>query len=107
MQAWLAWMFAVNASSVFFWRRFPARWVLAAVPANMAAMLVLVRLYGPGHHISLPHIVFWTPLLAYLVFMRREVFERSPFGIWMACLFATDAISLVLDYRSVVQWLSA
>ena len=107
MKAWLAWMFLVNASSVFFWRRIPARWVLATVPANMAAMLILLRLYGPGHHISLPHIMFWTPLLAYLLLARRELVERSLFGIWMACLFVTDTISLIFDYRAVFRWLSA
>jgi hypothetical protein len=51
MKLWLGWMFAVNASSVFFWRRIPARWVLAAVPANIVSMQLLLRLYGTGHHL--------------------------------------------------------
>ena len=99
-------MFAVNLAGALFWHRIPARWVLAAMAANMLSMLVLLRLYGAGHHISLPHVVSWTPLLAYLSFARREWAGRSPFGIWMACLFATNAVSLVLDYLNTYRWLS-
>lgn len=103
MKVWLAWMFAVNLSSVFFLRRIPARWVLAAVPANILSMQILFRLYGTGHHLSLPHIVFWTPLLVYLFIKRRSLVERSPFGVWFVCLFVTDATSLVLDYLAVLK----
>jgi len=107
MKVWIAWLFAVNLSGVFFWRRIPARWVLAAVPANIISMQLLLRLYGAGHHLSLPHIVFWTPLLAYLVVKRRGLLERSPFGVWLVCVFTTDALSLALDYASALKMLFA
>lgn len=105
MQAWLAWMFAVNFCSVFFLRRIPARWVLAATLANIVSMQLLLRLYGTGHHLSLPHVVFWTPLLVYLFLQRKSLLAWSPFGLWCVMLFLTDSVSLVLDYAAVANLL--
>jgi hypothetical protein len=105
MKAWLAWMFAINFCSVFFLRHVPARWVLAATAANIASMQLLLRLYRTGRHLSLPHVVFWTPLLIYLFLRRNSLLARSPFGVWCILLFLTDLASLVLDYASVVKLL--
>ena len=106
VQAWLAWMFLVNFSSVFFLRRVQARWTAAAMACNLAGMQALVRLYGAGHHLSLPHIVFWSPLLVYLFLQRRHILEKTPFGIWACLMIATDGASLLLDYRAVFKWLA-
>src|SRR5665647_823690 len=103
MKAWLAWMFAANVSSVFFLRHIPARWVLAATVANVVSIQLLLRLYGTGHHLSLPHVVFWTPLLIYLFLQRKSLLVWSPFGLWCVMLFLTDSVSLVLDYATVVK----
>lgn len=105
MKAWLAWMFAVNLCSVLFLRRVPARWVLAATVANVVSMQLLLRLYGTGHHLSLPHVVFWTPLLIYLFARRKALLAWSPFGVWCVLLFVTDLASLVLDYAAVLKLL--
>jgi hypothetical protein len=105
MKAWLAWMFATNLCSIFFLRHIPARWVLAAVAANVVSMALLVRLYGTGHHLSLPHVVFWTPLLIYLFSRRNSLLNWSPFGVWCVVLFLTDIASLVLDYAAVMKLL--
>ena len=105
MKVWLAWMFAINFSSVFFLRRIPARWVLAATAANVISTTLLLRLYGTGHHLSLPHVVFWTPLLIYLFSRRNSLLGWSPFGVWCVVLFLTDIASLVLDYAAVVKLL--
>jgi hypothetical protein len=106
MQTWLGWMFLINFSSVFFLRRVQARWTAAAMVCNVTSMQVLVRLYGAGHHLALPHIAFWSPLLVYLFLQRRHLVEKTPFGIWAILLFATDGVSLLLDYRAVFNWLA-
>jgi hypothetical protein len=105
MKVWLAWMFAANFASVFFLRRVPARWVLAAMAANVVSMQLLLRLYGTGHQLSLPHIVFWTPLLIYLFIRRNSLLAWSPFGVWCVLLFLTDLASLVLDYAAIIKLL--
>ena len=106
MQGWLAWMFLVNFASVFFLRRVQARWTAAAMACNLVGMLALIRLYGTGHHLALPHVVFWSPLLVYLFLQRRRILEKTPFGIWVMLLVATDSVSLLLDYRAVFNWLT-
>ena len=103
MKAWLAWMFAANLCSVFFLRHYAARWVLAATVANVLSMQLLLRLYGTGHHLSLPHVLFWTPLMIYLYSRRKTLLRWSPFGVWCAILFLTDTSSLVLDYIAIVK----
>lgn len=105
MKAWLAWMFAANFCSVFFLRHIPARWVLAAQAANVISMQLLLRLYGTGHHLSLPHVVFWTPLLIYIFSRRNALLAWSPFGVWCVVLFMTDLASLILDYAAVAKLL--
>jgi len=99
-------MFVVNVSSVLFLRQVQARWAAAAMACNLIAMQALLRLYGTGHHLALPHIVFWSPLLVYFFLQRRQILQKTPFGIWACLLFATDAVSLVLDYASVLKWLA-
>jgi hypothetical protein len=105
MQAWLAWMFIVNFTSVFFLRRVQARWAAAATVCNLVGMQALVRLYGTGPQLALPHVVFWSPLLVYFILQRRRILEKTSFGIWACLLFTTDAVSLAFDYRTVAKWL--
>ena len=105
IQAWLAWMFLVNFCSVFFLRKVQGRWAAAAMVCNLIGMQALVRLYGTGHHLALPHVLFWTPLLVYFVLQRHRLVEKTPFGIWAGLMFATDGVSLLLDYRAVFKWL--
>jgi len=59
---------------------------------NLIAMQALVRLYGTGHHLALPHIVFWSPLLVYFFLRQRRIMQKTLFGIWAGLLFATDAV---------------
>jgi hypothetical protein len=106
IKAWLAWMFAINFASVFFLRHIPARWVLAAQIGNVISMQILLRLYGPGRHISLPHIAFWTPLLIYLFSQRRSLSSKPVFGVWCIALCVTDFASLVLDYTALIKLLA-
>lgn len=105
LKAWLLWLFTINASSLFFARYVEARWVLAAMVANLASMMLLLNLYGGGHHMGIPHVVFWTPLLGYLVMRRKTITKQtSPYAAWVALLFVTDAISLVMDYATLAKW---
>jgi len=59
---------------------------------NLIAMQALVRLYGTGHHLALPHIVFWSPLFVYFFLRQRRIMQKTLFGIWAGLLFATDAV---------------
>ena len=108
LKAWLLWLFAVNVASIFFVRRIEARWVLGAMVLNVAAMITLLRLYGGGHHMSLPHVVLWTPLLVYLAWRARLLgTQPRAYAAWLVALFVSDAVSLGFDYVSVARWVLA
>jgi len=77
--------------------------LLASVIASFVIMsmydkLGLVRLLG------LPHIIFWTPIVIYLLkqFQRADV-PKIPKGI-IAVITVTIVISLVFDYYDVIRY---
>lgn len=108
LKVWLLWLFSINAVSIVFVRRHEARWVLAAMVLNVFSMALLMRLYGGGHHMSLPHVVLWTPLLAYIA-MCSSAIAKQPriYVVWAVLLSLSDAASLVLDYISLLHWVLA
>ena len=106
VKIWLFWMFAINISSLFFLKHHLARWVAGVMLGNMIAMNLLLCFYGPGEHIAIPHVVFWTPMLIYLFLARDKWLQMSALGIWVSLLFMTDLVSLVMDYWQVASMLS-
>ncbi len=105
LQAWVLWMGLVNAAGVLFWRHREARVVIGVFLGNLVFMQLLYTANGYNRLLGLSHVVWWTPLLVHLwrrgVPLRREsVADR-----WLAALFATNALSLVIDYVDVVRYL--
>jgi len=108
LRLWLLWLFSVNIASVLFVRRIEARWVLGVMLLNLAGMTLLLRNFGGGHHMSLPHVLLWTPLLAYLASRARSLASQpTTYAAWLVALFVSDAISLVFDYLNLARWLLA
>ena len=104
VKAWLLWLLAVNAASFLFIRRIEARWVLGAMLLNLAGMMNLFERYGGGPHMSLPHVILWTPLLVYLA-LRARLLKTYPgaYAAWLVALFVSDAISLGFDYTNLTK----
>ncbi len=106
VQVWVAWLGLVNFASVAFLQRKEGRVVLVAVfVANMICMSALFALNGFNRLLGLSHVLWWTPLLVYLVLRLKQTSSDSPFGKWLRILVATNALSLVLDYSDVVRFL--
>ena len=90
--------------SILFARRVEARWVLAAMLLNLISMTILMNLYGGGHHMSLPHVILWTPLLVYLAIRAKLIRMQShSYFVWAALLFCSNGVSLVLDWKNIVK----
>jgi len=107
LQAWLAWMGFINViGGLYFIHRVEAKWVLLAMLGNVVVMNWLFMEFGYQRILGLAHVIFWTPLLVYL-WRRRDRWEMSQLsGKWLAVLFATNAISLVIDYADVGRYLT-
>ncbi len=107
LQGWLGWMVLVNvAGGLVFIRRPEAKWVLIAMVGNAIFMNWLFAEYGYQRILGLAHVVFWTPLLAYLWLRRKHWDLQTAGGKWIAVLFATNLTSLVIDYIDVARYLS-
>lgn len=66
---------------------------------GLHAWLGMVRLLGLGH------VIFWTPLLIYLMQrLRNDPPTGMIFRIAMIVLAAVIAVALVFDYYDVLRW---
>ncbi|NNE39993.1 MAG: hypothetical protein HKN14_03625 [Marinicaulis sp.] len=106
LQLWINWMVIVNVvGAVIFIRRPEAKWVLAAISLAAIFMIWLHSQYGYQRILGLAHVVFWTPLLVYL-WRRREAWNIDKLsGEWIAAVFTTNLISLMIDYADVARYL--
>lgn len=108
LQIWVGWLIVVNSAAVLFLSRRPARWVLAAWLVNIGLMTALAQANGFNKLLGLSHVVVWTPLLIYLYRRRRrEVLSSgsSSYERWIRVLFATNLLSLIIDYVDVARYL--
>ena len=55
--------------------------------------------------LGLPHVVLWTPVLAYLAFRVTRYDIASPYRQVIIVLMASMAVSLVFDYIDVARYL--
>jgi hypothetical protein len=105
VQLWVGWMVVVNTACLAFLRHTAARWVLAAWIGNMITMQALFTLNGFNRLLGLPHVLWWTPLLVYLVRQRPRLAPHTAFSRWVGLLLVTIALSLVIDYIDVARYL--
>ncbi|MFM9862428.1 MAG: hypothetical protein ACKVRO_02375 [Micropepsaceae bacterium] len=101
---WLHWMGFLNlvVPLAFVWRNWEARVVMAAFLGNAVFMSLLYEQMGYGKHLGLAHVVFWTPLVLWLIARFETIRARSTaFAIYVLMLLATNAISLGIDYADV------
>ena len=104
VQVWVGWMILVNTASVLFLQRTEGRVVLVVWILNGITMMLAAEVSGYNRLLGIVHVIWWTPLLAYL-WTRRAKFDRSAtYGKWLVVLTATIATSLVIDYIDVVRF---
>jgi hypothetical protein len=105
LQIWIFWFIVINTACIFFLRHVEARWVLAAWIVNVLFMTTLFELNGYNRLLGLSHVVCWTPLLVYLHRRRSSLAGERLFDGWVRTVFATNFISLVIDYLDVIRYL--
>lgn len=107
VQVWLNVMMVVlpGMALVFSFVRVEARWVLAGFLAGAVAMLGLYSQMGYVRLLGLGHVIFWTPVLVYL--LRRRAHWRvkeTLSGKWIVLAVTVLTISLAFDYTDVIRW---
>ncbi len=84
------------------WR---ARWAIIAMIGNVVVMSALFEKFGFTRILGLAHIIFWTPLLAYLWKNRKAHADRIWTNRWARLAMVVILISLLFDYADVIRWL--
>jgi len=106
VMAWMAIMGLVMTAAVPFavkdWR---ARITILAMIGNLIFMGALLSRFGYTRILGLAHVVFWTPLLAYLWKTRKAYPERIWTGRWVKAAIAIIFISLLFDYSDIARYL--
>ena len=103
-QLWVFWLMIVNTASIAFLKHKEARFCLAMWIPNGITMMLMAEYFGYVRLLGLSHVMWRTPLVAYL-FLRREDFDlKTRFGKWAVILLVTNAGSLVVDYADVVRY---
>ncbi|MEE9433330.1 MAG: hypothetical protein V3V15_03730 [Sphingorhabdus sp.] len=111
---WLGFLGAANLGAVLFIvGRKDGKWIfrieaLAILLAFMAAGSFMEYLYGQHGYVrllGLAHIVFWTPVYAWIWFKRRQLHppSESLFGKFLVFYLLIDGISLVIDVIDVIR----
>lgn len=72
--------------------------------ANMFFMSALFHKYGYTRILGLSHVIFWTPLLAYLWKTRNAHPERIWTGRFVKAAILIIFISLLFDYVDVIRY---
>lgn len=103
LKVWISWLVFLNSASLLFIRRPEARWVLVAWVANLVTMSRLFDEFGYTRILGLSHVLWWSPLLVYLL-RRRAGFGEGAFGGWARWLTLSIAVSLAIDYVDVARW---
>lgn len=102
VQVWINWMVFINLAGLAFVRaRVEPRWVVAAFLCSAMFMSYLFEIHGFQRILGAAHIVFWTPLLIYLFLRRGEIGRKGVTAVYLHTLFATNAISLIIDVIDV------
>lgn len=104
LKIWVGWMILINSLSILFVKNIEARWVLAAWVANGIFMAWLAEQVGYVRLLGLSHIIFWTPLVTYLVLRWPRLELSKLYGRWIAVLVTTNSISLVIDVVDVARY---
>lgn len=105
LQFWILWMVVINSLSIIFLGRTEGRVVLAAWIANGIFMTALAEAVGFVRLLGISHVIFWTPLVIYLLRRRPMINFQETYGRWIAVLTVTNCISLVVDYIDVVRYM--
>lgn len=106
-KAWVYWMMLLNTASVVFcWKHVEARFVLGAWIPNGIFMTLLAEQVDYTRILGLSHVIFWTPLVIYLL-MRRTKFDwATGYGLWLYILILTNSASLAIDYVDVIRYIA-
>lgn len=101
---WLIWLMSLNTAAFFFWSRLEGKVTALVWLANGTTMMAMYWIFGYTRILGLSHIIWWTPLLIWLLPRVRAQGFQGAFGVWLGLVLISDFASLVIDYIDVVRF---
>ena len=102
---WIGCLIGVHVLAVPFaikdWR---PRIMIIVMILNGVFMSALFNAYGYTRILGLSHVIFWTPLLAYLWKSRKVHPERIWTGRFIRISMVVIFVSLLVDYVDVIRY---
>jgi len=108
VQIWLMVLTAVLLPCLLFAFKFvEARWVVVSLVYSLLCSKLLIMLTGPTLLWGLAHILFWTPVLIYLLqrLYKGKIRVKSIYGSWLMAVIVCMSISLVFDFYDVYRYI--
>lgn len=104
--AWVMLMAALHIVAIpLAFKDWRPRMMVIVMPVNFVMMNALFETYGYSRILGLAHVIFWTPLLAYLWKTRNAHPERIWIGRFVKLSIAVICVSLIIDYVDVTRFI--
>lgn len=101
---WIIWMMVINSVSFLYLGRREGKIIAAIWVANAVTMMSMYWAFGYVRLLGLSHVIWWTPMVIWLIPKIRSQQFTGNFALWIKVLVLTDIASLVIDYIDVARW---
>ena len=103
---WIAVLVGIHIAAVpLAFKDMRPRVMVIAMILNGIFMSALFSKFGYTRILGLSHVIFWTPVLAYLWKTRHDHPERIWIGRFIRVSMAVIFISLLVDYVDVIRYI--
>ena len=102
---WIGIMVGIHIAAIpFAFKDWRPRIMVIVMILNAIFMSALFNRYGYTRILGLSHVIFWTPLLAYLWKTRNANPDRIRLRRFIRFSMAVIFISLIIDYVDVIRY---
>jgi hypothetical protein len=101
---WCAWLVGVNLACLYFITHIEAQVVLIVTAIAVVGQTLIYQRIGFTRILGSTH-TLWIPMFAWMAMRMDTIMTEPALAYWLALLFATNMISLVVDTVDAVRFL--
>lgn len=101
---WCAWLVAVNLACLYFIAQIEAQVVLAVTAIAVAGQTLIYQRIGFTRILGSTHFL-WVPMFVWMATRIDTIMSDPGLAYWLILLFATNAVSIVVDTIDAVRFL--
>ncbi|MEZ5832483.1 MAG: hypothetical protein R3D05_15025 [Dongiaceae bacterium] len=101
---WCAWLVGVNLACLLFIAHIEAQVVLAVTLIAVVGQTLIYGRNGFTRILGTTHIL-WVPMFSWMATRIGTIMDEPRFAGWLAVLFATNLISMIVDTTDAIRFL--